>query len=71
MDVWKSVGIAPHILVLGTDGGEWSDSRRICLTCGERALSIHWIRLPGLVLMLFFLSSSLLPHLGACSRFGA
>jgi hypothetical protein len=40
---WGSGGIAPRILDLGLDGGEWSVSRPGRFTPRERAPGIHWI----------------------------
>jgi hypothetical protein len=40
---WGSGCIAPCILDLGTNGGEWSASRPGRFTPRERAFGTHWI----------------------------
>jgi hypothetical protein len=40
---WGIEGMAPHILSLAVDGGEWSASRPGCFTPGKRAPVIHRI----------------------------
>jgi len=39
---WENGGIAPRILDLGIDGGEWSASRPCHITPRERAPGTHW-----------------------------
>jgi hypothetical protein len=40
---WESGGIAPRILTLALDGGEWTASRPGRFTPRERAPGTHWI----------------------------
>jgi len=40
---WVSGGIAPCILDIGVDGGEWLASRPGCYTPRERTPGIYWI----------------------------
>jgi hypothetical protein len=40
---WGSGGIAPRILTLALNGGEWSASRFGRFTPRERTLATHWI----------------------------
>jgi hypothetical protein len=42
-NIWGSEGIAPHILILGSNGGEWSASHPDLFTLGERDPGFHWI----------------------------
>jgi hypothetical protein len=42
-DVWWNGGIAPHILNLGTRGGEWTTLHPCCFTPGQRAPFTHSI----------------------------
>jgi hypothetical protein len=41
--VWRSGGIAPHILTSEVDEGEWSASRAGRFTLGLKAYGIYWI----------------------------
>jgi hypothetical protein len=44
MKSYRGVGVQNHVfLTLALVGGEWSDSRPVCFTPGERAPGTHWI----------------------------
>jgi hypothetical protein len=41
---WGSGGIAPHIVTLALDGGDWSASRPGRFIPREKDRGTHWIR---------------------------